>query len=90
MFPDNSATLWTLEQSIRYYTVNVNKFVVTFALALLLNSPIFLNRSKTWSLGPGVRRRAKADMKQSNRHVRRSRIRREEGRGREPPFFLYI
>ena len=58
MFPDNSATLWTLptstmwpNQSIRYYTVNVNKFVVTFSLALLLNTPVFLGRSKTRPFG---------------------------------------
>ena len=92
MFPDNSATLWTLDQSIRYYTVNVNKFAVTFALALLLNSPIFLGRSKTRSLGPGVRQRAKADMKQSDRHVRRSIVfrRRGEWGGESPPFFVYL
>ena len=79
MFPDNLATLWTLDQSIRCYTVNVNKFVVTFALALLLNSPIFLSRLKTRSLGPGVRQKAKAYMKQSDRHVRRSIVFRKRG-----------
>ena len=89
MFPDNSATLWTLDQSIRYNTINVNKFVVTFALALLLNSPIFLGRSKTRSLGPGVRRRAKADMKQSDRYVCRSIVFRGEWEGESPLFFLY-
>ena len=89
MFPYNSATLLTLDQSIRYYTVNVNKFVVKFSLALLLNSPIFLSRSKTRSLGPGLRGGAKADMKQSDRYVRRISIRGEGGEGREPPFFLY-
>ena len=87
-----SATLWTLDQSIRYYTVNVNKFVVTFSLALLLNSPIFLSRSKTRSLGPRVRQKAKADMKQSDRHVRRSIVfrRRGEWGGESPLSFVYL